>query len=163
MRTREAVAAVAGVAGAAATHGLDVAGALPGVHESAAVRGGMSPLATALWLALAALLAVLAARTRPVLLGAPAALLLSGVPELVVRHDPGAVVEPGAMAGALVQWLLLIALLALVVAVERGVARPLRVASLGAPVVPVAGGPFPRPPRPRLFSPAAPRAPPRTA
>jgi len=126
MRGRDVVAAVAGLVGAATAHALDVAGALPGVHESAAVRGGMGPLATVGWLMLAAALATAAARTRPVPVGAASALLLSGVPELVGRHDPGAVVEPGAIAGAVVQWLLLLALLALVVVVDRQLGRVTR-------------------------------------
>ena len=119
MRTRGIAAAAAGVVGAAAAHALDAAGLLPGVRESVAVRTAMGPLATVSWLGLAALLAWLAARTRPALVGAGSALLVSAVPELVGRHDVGAVTEPGALAGAVLQWLLLLAVVAIAVAVDR--------------------------------------------
>jgi hypothetical protein len=122
MRTRGFAAVVAGVAGAAGTHALDVAGMLPGVHEAAGVRAGMGPLATVAWLGLAGALAWLAARTRLALVGGTAALLVSAVPELVGRHDPGAIAEPGALAGALVQWLLLLAVVAIVVVVDHWLA-----------------------------------------
>jgi len=122
MRTRGFAAVVAGIAGAAGTHALDAAGLLPGVHEATGVRTGMGPSATVGWLLLAGALAWLAARTRPALVGGSAALLVSGIPELVGRHDPGAIVEPGAMAGALVQWLLLLAVVAIAVVVDRWLA-----------------------------------------
>jgi len=126
------VAAVAGVVGAATTRALDTAALLPGVHESADIRGAMSLSQTAAWLALAAGLAWLAARTRPVPVGAASALIVSAVPELVGRHDPGAVVEPGAIAGALVQWLLLLAVIAVVVIADRrlGIVAPSSCADL---------------------------------
>jgi len=122
MRTRGVAAVVAGIVGAAGTHALDAAGMLPGVHEAANVRSGMGPIATFAWLVLAGSLAWLAARTRPALVGGSAALLVSAIPELVGRHDPGAIVEPGAMAGALVQWLLLLAVVAVAVVVDRWLA-----------------------------------------
>jgi hypothetical protein len=122
MRTRGVAAAVAGIVGAAGSHALDAAGLLPGVHEAPEVRGGMGPGATLAWLALAGTLAWLAARTRPALVGGSAALVVSAVPELVGRHDIGAIAEPGAMAGALVQWLLLLAVVAIAVVVDRWIA-----------------------------------------
>ena len=122
MRTRGFAAAAAGIVGAAGTHALDAAGLLPGVHEAAAVRSGMGPLATGAWLLLAGALAWLAARTRPALFGSTAALLVSAVPELVGRHDLGAIAEPGAMAGALVQWLLLLIVVAIAVVLDRWLA-----------------------------------------
>jgi hypothetical protein len=64
-------------------------------------------------------LSALAARTRPLLVGAPAALLVSAVPELVGRHDIGAVLEPGAMVGSLVQWLLIALVVTLALLAER--------------------------------------------
>ena len=123
MRMRGVSAAAAGVVGAATTHALDVAGLLPGVHDTAEVRTAMGPLTTIAWLALAGFLASLAARTRPALVGGGSALLVSGIPELVGRHDPGAIAEPGAIAGALLQWVLLL----LVVAVAMVLARSLSV------------------------------------
>lgn len=122
MRTRGYVAVVAGMVGAAGAHALDAAGMLPGVHEAADVRAGMGPLATVAWLGLAGGLAWLAARTRPALVGGSAALVVSAIPELVGRHDPGAIAEPGALAGALVQWLLLLAVVAVAVVVDRWLA-----------------------------------------
>lgn len=117
MRSRRLVAAVAGVAGAALAHALDVAGWLPFVHEAAAVRDAMSPAATAAWLVLTAVLCALSAR-RPATAGAVAALFIGGVPELAGRLDPGAVFEPAAVAGALLQWLLLVLVLSLAFAVH---------------------------------------------
>jgi hypothetical protein len=119
MRTREVAAVAAGIVGAASTHALDAAGLLPGVHETAEVRTAMGPALWAGWLLFAGGLAGLAVRTRPALVGGASALLVSAVPELVGRHDPGAVAEPGAMSGALVQWLLLLALVAVAVVVDR--------------------------------------------
>ena len=120
MRAKVPVAAVASVPAALLTHALDVNGLLPFVHESGDVRGAMGPLAVALWLALTAVLVGLAASSRrPALLGAPAALVSAGLPEIVGRHDIGAVVEPGAMLGAFVQWLLLVVVVALAVAASR--------------------------------------------
>jgi len=112
MRSRRVVAAVAGVAGASLAHALDVAGVLPFVHEAAAVRNAMSPGATAAWLLLTAVLCALSAK-RPATAGAAAALFIGGLPELAGRLDPGAVFEPAAMAGALLQWLLLVLVLSL--------------------------------------------------
>jgi len=114
-------------------HALDASGRLPFVHESSDVRGAMGPLAIVLWLALTALVVGLAANSRsPALLGAPASLASAGLPELIGRHDLGAVFEPGAMLGALVQWLLLLLVVALAVAASC----VLRLAPL------VAGGPI---------------------
>jgi hypothetical protein len=128
MRTREVAVVAAGMVGAATTHALDSAGLLPGVHEAAGVRTGMGPFVTIAWLLLAGGLAWLAARTRPGLVGGAGALVVSAVPELVARHDPGAIAEPGALAGALVQWLLLLAVVAVVVLAQRSLA--VRAASL---------------------------------
>ena len=119
MRTREVAAVVAGVVGAATAHALDAAGMLPGVRETAGVRTAMGPVATVTWLALAGGLAWLATRTRPAVVGGASALVVSGIPELIARHDPGAMAEPGALAGALVQWLLLLAVVAVALAVDR--------------------------------------------
>ena len=119
MHWRGAAAATAGVCAAATAHALDVSGLLPLVHESESVRTAMSPVQVAIWLALAAALSALAARTRPLLVGAPAALAVSGGPELLGRHDPGAVVEPGALLGALLQLLLVVAAVALAMLLER--------------------------------------------
>lgn len=117
MRTRGLPAAVVGASGAALARALDVAGLLPGVHESEAVRGGMGPATTASWLLLAGALAWLVGVTRRVWLGVAVCVFVSGVPELVTRHDPEAMGEPGALMGALVQLLLLLAVLALAVVV----------------------------------------------
>jgi hypothetical protein len=122
MRMRGLAAVVVGIVGAAGTHALDAAGLLPGVHETADVRTAMGPVATVVWLALAGALAWLAARTRPAIVGGSAALVVSAIPELLGRHDIGAVVEPGAMSGALVQWLLLLAVVAIAVVVDRWLA-----------------------------------------
>lgn len=119
MRLRGLTAAAAGACAAATAHALDVSGRLPFVHESDAVRTAMTPAQVVAWLALAGALSALAARTRPVLVGAPAALFVSGAPELLGRHDPGAVFEPGALLGALLQLLLVVAIVALAVALER--------------------------------------------
>ena len=117
MRSRRVVAAAAGVAGASIAHALDVAGLLPFVHEATAVRNAMSPTATVVWLALTAVLCAVSAR-RPATAGAVAALFIGGLPELAGRLDPGAVFEPAAMAGALLQWLLLVLVLSLAFAVH---------------------------------------------
>jgi len=119
MRMRGAVAAVAGVVGAAGAHALDEAGLLPGVHETAEVREALTPMLTVLWLTLAGAIAWLAARTRPLAVGALGAIAVAGIPELVGRQDPGAAFEPGALAGAALQWLLLVVVLALLVVAER--------------------------------------------
>jgi hypothetical protein len=100
-------------------HALDVAGRLPFVHEAAPVRTAMTPTQIVVWLALAAALSAAAAGTRPVLLGAPSALLVSAAPEIAGRGDPGAVLEPGALLGALLQLLLVVAVVALAVVLER--------------------------------------------
>lgn len=119
MRTRGIAAAAAGIVGAATAHALDVAGLLPGIHETSDVRSGLGPLATVGWLALAGGLAWVAARTRPALVGGTCALVVAAIPELVGRHDIGAVAEPGAIAGALLQWLLLLAVVAVAVVLAR--------------------------------------------
>src|SRR3954471_5441450 len=117
MHSRRVVAAVAGVTGAVVAHALDAAGLLPFVLESVEVRTGMSPAATVCWLGLAAVLAALTA-VRPATAGAAAALVIGGLPELAGRHDPGAMFEPAAMAGALLQWLLLVLVLSVAYAVH---------------------------------------------
>lgn len=136
MRTRGCAAVVAGIVGAAGTHALDTAGLLPGVHEAADVRAGMGPLATVAWLSFAGGLGWLAALTRPALVGGSAALVVSAIPELVGRHDPGAIAEPGAMAGALVQWLLLLVVVAIAVIVDRWLAVQARSSQLDLPAQP---------------------------
>src|SRR3954464_14991710 len=117
MRSRRIVAAVAGVTGAVVAHTLDVTGLLPFVHESVEVRTAMTPAATLCWLPLAAALAAVPPR-RPATAGAAAALAIGGLPELAGRHDPGAMFEPAAMAGALLQWLLLVLVLSVAYAVH---------------------------------------------
>jgi hypothetical protein len=102
-------AAVASIPGALVAHLLDLSGRLPFVHETAGVRGAMGPGTVVVWLAVTAMLAGLAASSRrPAILGAPAALASAGLPEMIGRHDIGAVLEPGAILGALLQWLLLL-------------------------------------------------------
>jgi hypothetical protein len=120
---RSVLAAVAGASAAATGHALDVAGLLPFVHETAAVRAAMTPAQVVAWLLTAGVLSAIAAATRPVLVGAPAALLVSAVPELVGRHDVGAVAEPSAICGALLQLLLVVAVVALAVALQRHVVQ----------------------------------------
>src|SRR3954469_10126033 len=110
MCSRRVVAAVAGAAGAVVAHTLDATGLLPFLHESAEVRNAMSPVATVTWLLLAAALTAFTAK-RPATAGAAAALVIGGLPELAGRLDPGAMFEPAAMAGALLQWLLLVLVL----------------------------------------------------
>lgn len=139
MRVREVAAAVAGIVGAAATHALDAAGLLPGVHETEEVRTAMGPTVTVGWLLLAGALAWLAVRTKPVLMGGTSALVVAGIPELIGRHDPGAIGEPGAVAGALMQWLLLLAVVAVAVIADRSLSlrrvRPAHVRVLSQPSV----------------------------
>ena len=118
VRVRVALAAAAGAAAAAAGHAMDVAGQLPFVEEAEHVRTAMTPTMTVGWLALAALLAGTAAATRVVAVGVPAAVLVSGFPELWGRHDLGAVAEPGALLGALLQVLLLLAIVAAALLVQ---------------------------------------------
>ena len=129
---RGAVAAAAGVFAAATAHLLDVTGRLPFVHETVEVRTSMSPAQVVVWLAVAAGVSAVAARTRVLLVGAPGALLVSATPELIGRHDPGALAEPGAILGALVQVLLLLAVVATALILERRVSslRPQRPARL---------------------------------
>ena len=120
MRAKAATAAVASVPAALLAHALDVTGNLPFVHETADVRAAMGTAAVVLWLALTALAVGLAAASRkPALLGAPASLASAGLPEMIGRHDLGAVLEPGAMLGALLQWLLLLVIVGLAVAASR--------------------------------------------
>jgi hypothetical protein len=115
-----ATAAAASVPAALVAHALDASGRLPFVHESADVRTAMGPLAVIVWLALTALVVGLAAASpRPALLGAPASLASAGLPELLGRHDFGALFEPGAMLGAALQWLLLLVVLALAMIARR--------------------------------------------
>lgn len=123
MHSRPVVAAVAGVAGAVVAHALDVAGLLPFVHESVEVRSALTPSATVGWLLLAGALAAATAR-RPATAGAAAALVIGGLPELAGRHDPGAMFEPAAMSGALLQWLLLVLVLSVAYAVHERLTTP---------------------------------------
>ena len=160
MRTRGVCAAVAGVVGAAVVHALDEAGLLPGVHESIAVRDAMTPLLTVGWLALAGSLGWLAARTRPVPVGGAGALVVAAIPELAGRTDPGAFVEPAALAGAALQWLLLMAVLGALVLTDRQLAAapllPARLPSAWLPRTPARHRS-----RSHLLAPAGrPRAPP---
>src|SRR4051812_3197771 len=104
---------------AAMAHALDATGSLPFVHETADVRSAMSPAQVVVWLALAAGIGAIAASTRLLLVGVPGALLVSATPELIGRGDPGAIAEPGAILGALVQVLLLFAVFAMALALER--------------------------------------------
>lgn len=120
MRTRAWVAAVAGGAGAVTAHWLDVAGRLPFVHESGAIRSGMTPLQVLLWLLVAAGACALAS-TRVAALGAPVAVVVSATPELLARHDLGAVTEPGAIVGAALQLPVLVAVVTLALILERRV------------------------------------------
>ena len=156
---RGAVAAAAGVCAAATAHALDASGRLPFVHESLDVRAAMSPVQVAIWLALAAAVSALAAGTRVLRVGVPGALLVSATPELLSRHDPGAIAEPGAVLGALVQVLLLITVVAVALVLERWL-PPLRVRRLaGLPhVVPCL--PLPAVVRRAVDRTAAPRGPP---
>ena len=126
MHLRSTVAATAGACAAAAAHALDETGRLPFVHESVDVRTAMTPTQVVAWLALAAVVSALAATTRVLLVGVPGALLVSAAPELIGRHDPGALVEPGALLGAFVQVLLLLAVVGLALVLERrlGIFRP---------------------------------------
>ena len=116
---RGAVAATAGVCAAAVAHALDESGRLPFVHEAVGVRTAMSPAQVVAWLALAAIVGAVAATTRVLLVGVPGALLVSAAPELIGRGDPGAIAEPGALLGALVQLLLLLAVVATALVLER--------------------------------------------
>jgi hypothetical protein len=118
---RGVVAATAGVGAAATGHALDAAGQLPFVHEAMDVRTAMSPLQVLAWLAVAAAVSALAASTRVILVGVPGALIVTAAPELISRHDPGAVAEPGALVGALVQVLLLVTIVAMALVLERRV------------------------------------------
>jgi hypothetical protein len=123
MRTRGLVAAVVGAAGAGLARALDVAGLLPGVHESEAVRSGMGPAATGTWLLLAGALAWLVGITGRWWVGVASCVFVGGIPELITRHDPEAMGEPGALMGALVQLLLLLILLALAVVIDLELRR----------------------------------------
>lgn len=116
---RAVVAGTAGVGAAATAHALDVTGRLPFVHEVAAVRTSMSPAEVVAWLVVAAALSAVAACTRVLLVGVPGALLVGGIPELLGRHDLGAVFEPGAVTGALVQVLLLLTVVAVALLLQR--------------------------------------------
>src|SRR4051794_23930333 len=116
---RRVVAAAAGMCAAAMAHALDVTGSLPLVHETADVRSAMSSAQVAAWLAVAAGVGAFAASTRLLLVGVPGALLVSATPELIGRGDAGAIAEPGAILAALVQVLLLLAVVAMALALER--------------------------------------------
>jgi hypothetical protein len=116
------VAATASACAAAAAHALDVTGRLPFVHEAVDVRAAMSPAQVVGWLAAAAAISALAATTRVLVVGVPGAVLISAAPELIGRRDPGAIAEPGALLGALVQVLLLLAVVAVALVLERRLA-----------------------------------------
>jgi len=116
---RGVVAATAGVCAAVVAHALDETGRLPFVHEAVDVRTAMSPAQVVTWLIAAAAISALAATTRVLLVGVPGALLISAAPELIGRGDPGAIGEPGAILGALLQVLLLLAVVALALVLER--------------------------------------------
>src|SRR3954471_11378828 len=148
MHSRRVVAAVAGVTGAVVAHALDAAGLLPFVLESVEVRTGMSPAATVCWLGLAAVLAALTA-VRPATAGAAAALVIGGLPELAGRHDPGAMFEPAAMAGALLQWLLLVLVLSVAYAVHTQLTASAP-APTAVPVLPLTTSRRPRRPYGRV-------------
>ena len=119
MHLRGAVAAASGVCAAATAHALDVSGRLPFVHESVDVRTAMTPVQIVVWLAVAGAVGYLAATTRVLVVGIPGAILVSTAPELLGRGDPGAIAEPGALLGALVQVLLLLAIVAAALLLER--------------------------------------------
>ena len=119
MHLRAVVAATAGLGAAATAHALDVTGRLPFVHEAVSVRAAMSPVEVAAWLFVAAAVSAIAVCTRVALVGIPGAVLVSGTPELLGRHDPGALFEPGAMTGALVQVLLLLTIVAVALLLQR--------------------------------------------
>jgi hypothetical protein len=68
---------------------------------------------------LAAAVGYIAATTRVLVVGVPGALLVSAAPELLGRRDPGAIAEPGALLGALVQVLLLLSVVAVALLLER--------------------------------------------
>src|SRR3954453_24007027 len=116
---RGAVAAAAGMCAAAMAHALDATGSLLFVHETADVRSATSTAQVVVWLALAAGIGAVAASTRLLLVGVPGALLVSATPELIGPGDSGSVSEPGAILGALVQVLLLVAVVAMALALER--------------------------------------------
>lgn len=122
-RARPVLLALAGAVGAATAHGLDRAGQLPGVHESAAVRAAVGVPALTGWLVAAAALGWFLGSSRrrrtrvlSVLAGVP---LLAALPELFARGDLFAVLEPAAATGALLQAVLFVAVLAALVLLER--------------------------------------------
>ena len=119
MHLRAVVAATAGLGAAATAHALDVTGRLPFVHEAVSVRAAMSPVEVAGWLFVAAAVSAIAVCTRVALVGVPGAVVVSGTPELIGRHDPGALLEPGALTGALVQVLLLLTVVAVALLLQR--------------------------------------------
>ena len=123
MHLRGVVAAAAGVGAAAAAHALDQTGRLPFVHEAVDVRTAMTPAQVVVWLLAAAAVSALAASTRVLLVGVPGAVLISATPELIGRGDPGAIAEPGALLGALVQVLLLAAIVAMALVLQQRLAR----------------------------------------
>jgi hypothetical protein len=112
------------------------------------------------WLALTALLMGAASR-RPLALGLPAALVASALPEWVGRPEPGAVVEPSALLGAVVQLLVIFAVVALALLLRDWIASPPVPTALA--VLPDRPVPAARPHRPAVHLPerARPRAPPR--
>jgi hypothetical protein len=123
VRVRGVVAAGAGIAVAVAGHTLDARSALPFVHEAASVRLGLAPWQVALWLAATGVLAAVAATTRLIAVGVPVAVVVSAAPELIARHDPGAIAEPSAVLGATLQLLLFAAVVALSAVLERRAPR----------------------------------------
>src|SRR3954451_2581584 len=148
MRSRRIVAAVAGVTGAVVAHTLDVTGLLPFVHESVDVRTAMTPAATLCWLALEAALAAVTARP-PAKAGAAGAPASGALPALAGRLDPGAMFEPAAMAGALLQWLLLVLVLSVAYAVHTQLTASAP-APTAVPVLPLTTSHRPRRPYGRV-------------
>ena len=110
--------------------------------------------------AMSAVLSAVSAR-RPLTMGMAGAVVVAGIPELAGRHDPGAMFEPGALTGALMQWVVLLLVIAVAVAVEAHLAgRPLIAKTTEPPdSVAVTGAveAVPRTPRSTSLSRAPPR------
>lgn len=136
-RTRAWVAAAAGALAAATGHYLDATGRLPFVEETGEIRRAMPSIVVALWLLLAAGGSALAVRTRLFVVGIPVVLVVSATPELYGRHDLGALGEPGAIVGALLQ-LLVIGLVVATGLVLTDGWSPLRLRAVGRPAAAVA-------------------------
>lgn len=159
MRTRGNLAAVAGASAAAVAHALDGAGLLPFVHESAAVRHGLTPLQLAVWLFAAAGASAFAAGHRVQVTGPPLALAVAAAPELLARHDLGAVTEPAALVGAALQLLVVASVVALALLLDER-PPPLSLQALCAPRLPATRPRRPTRPSYSVRNDSAPRAPP---